>query len=164
MTSTLNQALACIGMRLGGVSAPTRRKASDFDIEQVLLDAAEDRSKNIGRYHAGILCICVAGCLMVFKLSPWWLYFNELVPESDFFPFGVYFFALASLIHGYKLVFYSTPSGSTNIPIPETASPISMKKKQQKMSLNSKKKKFIQVKPSFTNGVLCFLSSLPSDG
>ena len=35
-----------------------------------LLDAAEDRSKNIGRYHAGILCICVAGCLMVFNYLP----------------------------------------------------------------------------------------------
>lgn len=40
MSSSLNTALASIGILLGGVQTPSKKVIKHFDIEQVLLDAA----------------------------------------------------------------------------------------------------------------------------
>lgn len=62
---------------------------------------------------AGILCVCVAGCLAFSPAlglpSPWWLFYGSTLRQSGLemlippFPAGVLSYALASAVHGIRL-------------------------------------------------------------
>ncbi|HEX2945898.1 MAG TPA: hypothetical protein VHT96_08065 [Clostridia bacterium] len=57
--------------------------------------------------NAGILCMCVSGCLLVFFFmkSPWWLFFLGLAKDVPVeFPIAVLIYAFFSFIHGYHLI------------------------------------------------------------
>jgi len=62
---------------------------------------------------AGILCMCIAGVLLLFTgadhmMSIWWLFFIENISNPDFvptWPVAVYLYGLLSYVHGFWLVF-----------------------------------------------------------
>jgi|GEM_PF-3512120 len=57
--------------------------------------------------NAGILCMCVSGCLLIFfyMKSPWWLFFTGLAKDVRvMLPISVLAYALFSFIHGYHLI------------------------------------------------------------
>ncbi len=60
--------------------------------------------------NAGILCMCVSGCLLVFFLlkSPWWLFFMGFADKQNIsvtYPISTLLYAIFSFIHGYFLIF-----------------------------------------------------------
>ncbi len=57
--------------------------------------------------NAGILCMCVSGCLLVFFFmkSPWWLFFMGLAKDVTVnLPIAVVIYAFFSFVHGYHLI------------------------------------------------------------
>ncbi|MDM8541892.1 hypothetical protein QUF90_12460 [Desulfococcaceae bacterium HSG9] len=64
---------------------------------------------------AGILCLCVSGCLLVFLpcvgvKSVWWIFFDSTVASENLMPqipVAVLLYAFLSYLHGYILIFGS---------------------------------------------------------
>jgi hypothetical protein len=65
--------------------------------------------KNENYVNAGILCMCVSGCLIVFFVlkSPWWLFFSGFEKDLGIrldLPVATLIYALLSFAHGYYLI------------------------------------------------------------
>ncbi len=57
--------------------------------------------------NAGVICMCVSGCLLVFFFmkSPWWLFFLGLAKDVPVkFPIAIMIYAFFSFVHGYYLL------------------------------------------------------------
>jgi hypothetical protein len=75
-----------------------------------MLKSRTCKSPEEKRYiNAGILCMCVSGCLLMYfgMESPWWLFFGGFGKELNVrvvFPLATLIYALFSFIHGYYLL------------------------------------------------------------
>ena len=73
-----------------------------------MLKIDKDKSPEEENYiNAGILCMCVSGCLLMFFFmkSPWWLFFTSLAKDVTIkFPLAALIYGIFSFIHGYSLV------------------------------------------------------------
>lgn len=77
--------------------------------------------------NAGILCMCVSGCLLVFFFlkSPWWLFFLGLAKDVTInYPVAVLVYAFFSFVHGYYLISKSEKSSATVQEIKDAPHPL----------------------------------------
>ncbi|HEX2927114.1 MAG TPA: hypothetical protein VHP38_12800 [Ruminiclostridium sp.] len=73
-----------------------------------MLKTKKDEGNEKNTYiNAGILCMCVSGCLLMFFFmkSPWWLFFTNLAKDVPVhLPIAVLIYAFLSFSHGYYLL------------------------------------------------------------
>ena len=74
------------------------------------------------RRAAGILCLCVSGCLFVFTpwlKSTWWIFFDSTVASENLMPLipvAVLLYAFLSYCHGYILIFSGSQETQEETP------------------------------------------------
>lgn len=74
---------------------------------------SKNRSEEENSYmQAGMLCMCVSGCLLMFFVmkSPWWIFFSTAIKDQKIsmeWPVSTLLYAIFSFIHGYTLLIRS---------------------------------------------------------